>query len=360
MIDRGSIHCPACAVSYSAVDSNDFVLACADDRHECAGIAVDTDPVIVITNGHRTLTPQQCEALTGQRALITGAVYYLSAYKPGMLTRARPAVSGQWIVEIGRAIGMEMLQIEIKQIGRVPTWHPFRDVVFDPLVVEETPWLRSFGWVGAFTAVDDNGARVPGLSEPRNDEHALRLRGATDHLFYSNPDNQRPDAIARIVALGGNDGAAGNWVAVLDPWSTPTGGIAQLVDGSFISWFSFVDVTGSGFHGEAVGGDAEVFVSDSFRGAYMALSEQEREQFTYATSPDEREPVSVLHDRFLELGGVDDVDRRRVLHELDQLASTMGLFTGMVEQRVDCLVRYWTTYYSMIRQGEKWAEDGQP
>ena len=251
---------------------------------------------------------------------------------------------------------------------------PFEAIVFDPEQVIESPWMRSC--MGHVVAVSFDGSPfgdedltlMAGLDVPA----AMRLPGRPA-LDYGglDLDNQRTDAIARVIALDGTTGRA-----TANPWAGSTGGIAQLIDGRFISWFSFVDVTGSGFHPDAYGGDEVVYVSATFRGAWMALSEAERAQLVYATSPEEAAPTDVLHDRFLELGGgdlaeVDDVLYRLVdqllatskdldtityldrityrRHALIALAHEMGVFDGCEEPRIDGLLRQWNALHAQLR-----------
>lgn len=364
--DIGSIGVVGVRPSRSLV----LALACAGAVDEANVIGIATNIIRtpsslianVITNGHVTLSPEQCQALTGQLALVIGAVYYLSPYKPGKLTRVKPVVPGQCIVEVGRALSMLTLRLEMKVFGQVPPWDPFRKVSFDPLLVGESPWLRSDGWTGVITSVREDGSAASGLPTGVS---MFRLCGTSDHPDYSSADNQRPDGVMRVVALVGHDGGYGFDADTEDPWARSNGGIAQLVDGRFISWFSFVDVTGSGFHPGAIGGHAGIFVSETFRGVWLAaLTEEEREQLTFATSGDEPDSIHVLHDRFLELGGNEpwndgeggDRSEQHRRHELVALAVKMGLFAGMEEARVDDLIRWWSAHYDMIHVAQRVAQ----
>lgn len=272
-------------------------------------------------------------------------------------------------------------------------WQPFEAIVFDPEQVTESPWMRSS--MGHVVAVfvdgsplgDEGLTLIAGLDEPA----AMRLPGKSSAGDWLNGgldlDNQRADAIARVIALDGiyvrhGHGQPPNIRP--NPWASSTGGIAQLIDGRFISWFSFIDVTGSGFHPDAYGGDTAsawpgacrtpppatvVYVSATFRGVWMALSEAERGELVYATSPEEEAPTDVLHDRFLELGGGDEPDLDLVSsassldevtskdlvtityrrHVLIALAHEMGVFDGCEAPRIDELLRQWNGRYARLR-----------
>jgi hypothetical protein len=50
--------------------------------------------------------------------------------------------------------------------------------------------------------------------------------------------------------------------------------IVELNDGRFVGWESWSDVTGSGFHGDAYGGDVEVWFAGSLVDLRLMFSEQ--------------------------------------------------------------------------------------
>lgn len=54
--------------------------------------------------------------------------------------------------------------------------------------------------------------------------------------------------------------------------------IVQLHDGRYIGWESWTDVTGSGFHGDAYGGDVEVWFATSIKKLKSKFSERAWEQ----------------------------------------------------------------------------------
>lgn len=60
-------------------------------------------------------------------------------------------------------------------------------------------------------------------------------------------------------------------------WDGKTAGIAQLVDGRYISWESWWGPTGSGFNNDAYGGDADIIFAETEETATRAISESARE-----------------------------------------------------------------------------------
>lgn len=67
------------------------------------------------TGGVLAATVSEWVSITGQAGgLIPNALYYLSPYTPGKLTPLVPSVSGQYAVEIGRALNSTELDINIK------------------------------------------------------------------------------------------------------------------------------------------------------------------------------------------------------------------------------------------------------
>lgn len=50
--------------------------------------------------------------------------------------------------------------------------------------------------------------------------------------------------------------------------------IVELNDGRFVGWESWTDVTGSGFHGDAYGGDVEVWFAHSLAELRPSFSEK--------------------------------------------------------------------------------------
>ncbi len=63
-------------------------------------------------------------------------------------------------------------------------------------------------------------------------------------------------------------------------WSGTSAGVARLRDGRFVAWESDVDATGSGFHGDAVGGFADVMFASTEEEALLGISEAGREGMT--------------------------------------------------------------------------------
>jgi hypothetical protein len=91
-----------------------------------AGATVQTiglvrDPAIaaaaagnVQTDGVLTLTTGQWDAVTGETGgLVAGGIYFLSATIAGRLTRTAPNTSGQYVLQIGKAVAPQALEISI-------------------------------------------------------------------------------------------------------------------------------------------------------------------------------------------------------------------------------------------------------
>lgn len=103
----------------------------------------------------------------------------------------------------------------------------------------DVPWARG-SWCGSFVSLDGTPA--------------------TD---FTEPD------IARLVAYGSTD----------DDWDGESAGIVQLKDGRFVSWESTWGPTGSGFHGDAYGGDADIWFGATDEIVRRQISERGRELF---------------------------------------------------------------------------------
>lgn len=86
---------------------------------EVLGLVKDTtvatgDPTMVQTDGILTATTGQWDAVTGDTGGLTaGAVYYLSADTPALITSTAPTTVGQFVVQIGRAISTTEMEISI-------------------------------------------------------------------------------------------------------------------------------------------------------------------------------------------------------------------------------------------------------
>lgn len=109
-------------------------------------------------------------------------------------------------------------------------------------------------------------------------------------------------------------------------------GVALLRDGRVISWESWADVTGSGFHGDAYGGDQGVFVARGYVDAIRAIPENNRELLQFVTDPREQALVEVLFDAH---------QSSATKAEMVALANASGEFGELVEFRIDELIRRW-------------------
>ena len=61
--------------------------------------------------------------------------------------------------------------------------------------------------------------------------------------------------------------------------------VVRLNDGRIAAWASWWDVTGSGFHADAYGGDAVLLFGATVEAVLPHLSEEEREGLTWHTVP---------------------------------------------------------------------------
>jgi len=61
--------------------------------------------------------------------------------------------------------------------------------------------------------------------------------------------------------------------------------IVRLNDGRIVAWATWSDVTGSGFHSDAYGGDAVLLFGATVEAVLPHLSEQERETLTWLVKP---------------------------------------------------------------------------
>lgn len=59
--------------------------------------------------------------------------------------------------------------------------------------------------------------------------------------------------------------------------------LVQLEDGRFVGWVTWDDVTGSGFHGDAYGGDAELYFGSTAESVLRHIPEQDRETLKWFT-----------------------------------------------------------------------------
>jgi hypothetical protein len=88
-----------------------------------AATAVVGERVVVQTHGVLTLTEAQWDAVVegGSGGLLPGRLYFLSAALPtGRLTAISPAVSGQWIAQVGLALSSADLLIRICLAQQIP------------------------------------------------------------------------------------------------------------------------------------------------------------------------------------------------------------------------------------------------
>ena len=135
-------------------------------------------------------------------------------------------------------------------------------------------------------------------------------------------DNFTMDDVVCVIAYGGDESA----------YSGAYAGLALLSDGRFLSWESWSDATGSGFHHDAYGGDQEVMVSTNPITALRGIPENRRSLLVFATHESERALVEVLYDAHLSGHGRD---------ALIAIARASGEFHTLVEFRVDELRRRW-------------------
>ncbi len=106
--------------------------------------------------------------------------------------------------------------------------------------ISEAPWTRySTGWSGSLISVDGCDAS----------------------------DFKRDD-VARVIVYG--------WTSD-DRWDGRCAGIAQLHDGRYIGWESSWGPTGSGFHEDAYGGDADILFGRTREAVEARISEAARE-----------------------------------------------------------------------------------
>lgn len=295
-----------------------------------------------------------------------GATYFLHPRREGRLTRRQPVLEGEWIAPVGVAVAPTRLRIEIREPRVIPAWSPFELVTFDPSQMEESPWMRASDWSGRFVGLDEtgrsiiwsrNGNLVALAAENATDDLLVRdVRPATtDPSFYGMP--QPWDLADRVLAWDGAPNTERDY-------ST---GIARLKDGRFVSWESDIDYSGTGFHPDGgSGGGADISIARTALAAIRAISEQGRERLRFATLPSEAALVSVLHDRYLEIGitstkgwvirdGIPGplvevlVARRQTLVAV---AQESGEFGELVEWRVGELLDRWDAHYDQITQAE--------
>ena len=130
-----------------------------------------------------------------------------------------------------------------------------RIVEFEPNI-HESPW-NATEWDGRITSVDDEAETTP-----------IALAD-----------------VERVLALG----ASLDWVTC----------IVKLRDGRYAGWSSFLDSTGSGFHGDAYGGDCEVFVTLDAERLSDVLPEQDVEHLELAATEAEADAEDVIRDAWL-------------------------------------------------------------
>lgn len=132
----------------------------------------------------------------------------------------------------------------------------------------------------------------------------------------------KAEDVARVVALGG---------------AMTTSCVVELHPGDgrprFVSWESQdSEPTGSGFHPDAYGGDAEIWCADSFSAAFLQISERERESMRFATHPSEEPLCEVLFDAF---------HQHRSFDELVAIARESGEFGEVAPYRINELMMRW-------------------
>lgn len=190
--------------------------------------------------------------------------------------------------------------------------NPFQPVEYTlAAIADECPWSRDYNnnddpphntlsdsWAGRFVYVDKY------TDEPL-DEKIL------------------PEHVARVLAL-----VPGSFTVLL-----------QLHDGRYMSWESWQEMTGSGFHGDAYGGHQEVWVASTPQTAIAMISEQERERLVFATRPEDEGLTLVLYDLFMQADLAPHHDwesnkRDRSFHESVEVARQSGEFGDLVSERV--------------------------
>lgn len=183
---------------------------------------------------------------------------------------------------------------------------PFKPCTWDVThIMQECPWNRDWHndanlladetgstWNGKFVDVDVDQELYP----------------ATDNIF--------PSAIDEIIAIDPDE-----YVALI-----------RLKDGRWIGWESWSDVTGSGFQGDAYGGNLDVWVARSARPIIALISERARDHLVFATHPHDEALVNVLYDVFASDAS---------LSEGVRIATQSGEFGDLVQERVWELWRRW-------------------
>ncbi len=82
-------------------------------------------------------------------------------------------------------------------------------------------------------------------------------------------------------------------------WECSVSGLVQLRDGRYMAWMSNVDVTGSGFHADAYGGDANIHIGSSPDRVMRFIPEFNREQMTWSTTEAEAHVDDIMWDAWL-------------------------------------------------------------
>lgn len=120
LTNEGSVDAPIGSPVYISGD-NAFQLARANAGATVNAIALVRDPNIPAaangyaqTDGTLTATPAQWDAITGESGgLVAGSTYFLSAAAAGQLTRTAPVTQGEYVLQIGKAVSAETLEITI-------------------------------------------------------------------------------------------------------------------------------------------------------------------------------------------------------------------------------------------------------
>ena len=141
-----------------------------------------------------------------------------------------------------------MSMMQLRPTRRIVEFHPD---------IRESPW-NATEWDGRITSVDGDADTTP-----------IALAD-----------------VERVIALGVS---RGDWVTC----------IVKLRDGRYAGWSSFVDSTGSGFHGDNYGGDCEVFVTLDAERLSDVLPEQDLEHLELAATEAEADAEDVIRDAWL-------------------------------------------------------------
>ncbi len=175
-------------------------------------------------------------------------------------------------------------------------------VTFDPATINESPWCRG-NWHGRVVSIDGLALETPV------------------------PDD--PSCVTRVLALSATPACDEGAYERGDYFGGHSVGLALLTDGRYIGWDSPMDVTGTGFHEDAYGGEADIFVAMSPVDILRHLGEQAVEQLRFASLPSEQPLAAVLRDAWLN-------DASTV--SLYSIARDSGEFGELVVYRVNELV----------------------